>query len=68
MAELKNVKQLEVLPYHDMGKTKYEKLGIDYPLADTEPMTNDDAAKAKDIILNAMKEKKRKELHEKGIL
>jgi pyruvate formate lyase activating enzyme len=58
MAELKNVKQLEVLPYHDMGKTKYEKLGIDYPLKDTEPLTNDDAAKAKEIILAAMKEKR----------
>lgn len=58
MAELKNVKQLEVLPYHDMGKTKYENLGIDYPLKDTKPMTNDDAAKAKEIILTAMKERR----------
>ena len=58
MAELPNVKQLEVLPYHDMGKPKYEKLGIDYPLKDTKPLSNDDAARAQRIILDAMKEKR----------
>ncbi len=58
MAELNNVKQLEVLPYHNMGVVKYEKLGIDYPLKDTKPLTNDDAIKAKEIILGAMKERR----------
>lgn len=66
MAELKNAKQLEVLPYHDMGKAKYEKLGIDYPLKDTKPLSNDDAAKAQKIILDAMREK-RVELHDEGL-
>jgi pyruvate formate lyase activating enzyme len=61
MAELKNVKQLEVLPYHDMGKVKYEKLGIDYPLKDTKALSNADAAEAQHIIMEAMKER-RKEL------
>jgi pyruvate formate lyase activating enzyme len=58
MAELDNVKQLEVLPYHDMGKKKYEDLGIDYKLKDTKPLTNDDATKAKEIILGAMKSRR----------
>jgi pyruvate formate lyase activating enzyme len=58
MAELKNVKQLEVLPYHDMGKVKYEKLGIDYPLKDTKPLSNADAAEAQRIIMEAMKERR----------
>ncbi len=27
------IEQVEILPYHTMGKYKYENLGIDYPLA-----------------------------------
>lgn len=52
----RNLKGLEVLPYHTMGKTKYEKLGMSYPL---ENVDNMDAAKAKDaraVILNAIRE------------
>lgn len=67
MAELENVKQLEVLPYHDMGKVKYEKLGKDYPLKDTKPLSNKEAAEAQEIILNAMKER-RIELHKKHLI
>lgn len=33
---LKNVKKVEVLPYHTLGISKYEKLGIDYKLKDIE--------------------------------
>ncbi len=58
MAELVNVKQLEVLPYHDMGKEKYKKMGIDYPLKDTKPLSNKEAAEAQKIILDAMKERR----------
>ena len=32
LGTLKNIRALDVLPYHDMGKAKYKKLGIDYPL------------------------------------
>ena len=39
IGSLSNVKALVVLPYHDMGKVKYEKLGIPYPLKDTKPLT-----------------------------
>lgn len=67
MAELENVKQLEVLPYHEMGKVKYEKLGLDYPLKDTKPLSNKEAAEAQQIILAAMKER-RIELHEKNLI
>lgn len=51
MATIDNVNALDVLPYHDMGKEKYKKLGIDYPLVDVKPMTKDDAAAAKNLIL-----------------
>lgn len=33
---LSNVKKVEVLPYHSLGIHKYESLGIDYKLKDTE--------------------------------
>lgn len=35
---LKNVQKIELLPYHSMAKTKYEKLNIDYRLKDIPDM------------------------------
>ena len=51
---LKNVKMLEVLPYHDMAKEKYKKLNISYVLENTPPATKEQAVKAKEIILSAI--------------
>lgn len=53
MATLKNVQALDVLPYHDMAKPKYEQLGLEYPLSDTPPLEKKEAIKARQIILNA---------------
>ena len=50
---LKNVKKLEILPYHNMAIKKYEKLGIDYKLKNIKPLDKKDALRAKEIILNA---------------
>lgn len=36
-AGLKTVERVEILRFHQMGADKWKKLGIDYPLADTEP-------------------------------
>ena len=36
-ASLGNVERVDVLPFHQMGKFKWEKLGIPYSLATTEP-------------------------------
>ena len=36
-AGLGNVERVDVLPFHQMGRFKWEKLGIDYPLKDTQP-------------------------------
>lgn len=33
-----NIEKIEFLPYHTMGKSKYEKMGIEYPLGDLEEM------------------------------
>ncbi|MGK0550642.1 pyruvate formate-lyase-activating protein [Enterococcus faecalis] len=35
--ELTNVERVEVLPYHTMGKIKWENLGYEYPLTGIEP-------------------------------
>lgn len=56
LGTLKNVKALDVLPYHTMGEVKYENLGIDYPLKGVEPLEKADALKARDIILDGMRE------------
>ena len=58
LATLKNVKALDVLPYHDMAKTKYEKLNIDYKLKDIEPLDKKEALRARNIIIKAMKSAK----------
>ena len=58
MATLKNVKALDVLPYHTMGKVKYESLGLEYPLGDKREATKEEAKAAKNIILLAYKKAK----------
>lgn len=54
IGSLHNVKALDVLPYHDMGKVKYESLGMDYPLKNVKPLGNAEAAAAKKIILKGI--------------
>lgn len=51
---LTNFEKLEVLPYHSMGKVKYENLGIEYPLGETPQLTKAEAARAREIIEGAM--------------
>lgn len=55
LAQLKNIKALDVLPYHDMAIPKYHNLGIDYPLKNVEPTTKEEAIKARNIIFSAYK-------------
>lgn len=55
---LHNVKALDVLPYHDMGKSKYKQLGMDYPLESVAPLSKEDAVKARQIILQGIREKR----------
>lgn len=47
---LKNVKRVEVLPYHSFGVYKWEKLGIPYKLEDVEPPTKARIENAKNIL------------------
>lgn len=39
VAELTNVERLEVLPFHKLGEYKWQQLGYDYQLQDTQPPT-----------------------------
>src|SRR5262249_9704827 len=36
-AELGNVERVDVLPFHQMGRFKWERLGMDYQLKDAQP-------------------------------
>lgn len=51
---LSHMEKLEVLPYHSLGRVKYEQLGIDYALKDTPQLTKEEAAAAEQIIRDAM--------------
>lgn len=56
LAELTNMKALDVLPYHTMGKVKYERLGMEYPLGDTPPLSKEEAIRARGYIIEGIKE------------
>lgn len=53
---LKNVKALDILPYHNMAIPKYDSLGIQYPLKDIPPTTKQEALWARDVIVRGMRE------------
>ncbi len=56
IGSLSNLKALDVLPYHTMGVSKYQSLGIPYPLAGVPALAVSDAAKAKESILQGIRE------------
>ena len=37
VAGLKNVERVEILPFHQMGREKWHKLGVAYPMENVEP-------------------------------
>jgi pyruvate formate lyase activating enzyme len=43
------VERAEILPFHQMGRYKWERLSLDYTLAQTDPPSNDGIAKAIEI-------------------
>ncbi len=50
ISTLKSVEKVEILPYHDLGKFKWEQLGEIYPLENVRTANNDDIARAKKIL------------------
>ncbi len=58
LAHLKNLKALDVLPYHTMGVNKYEELGISYPLKGVPSLSVQKAVKAKSYIMEGYRDEK----------
>ena len=56
IAHFKNIKALDVLPYHTMGVKKYESLGIEYTLKGVESLDKSVAVEARKVIMQARKE------------
>ena len=52
-ASLGVVERVEVLPFHQMGRYKWERLGLNYKLAETQPPTREGVAKAVGIFREA---------------
>ena len=55
IGSLKNVKALDVLPYHTMGAAKYKEMGIKYRLEGVPSLSKTAAAQAKAKILEGIK-------------
>ncbi len=47
LSTLNNVKKVEILPYHSMGKFKWKELGFKYELEDVRDATSEDVDRAK---------------------
>ena len=47
---LKTVEKVQVLPYHSMGKYKWEKLGKKYELEGVREATQEDVKRAENLI------------------
>lgn len=45
----KHIERVEILPYHSFGEYKYEQLGIEYPLKNVKPPTNEKVQEAYNI-------------------
>ena len=52
-ASLGVVERAEILPFHQMGRYKWERLGIEYKLARTEPPANEGVERAVSIFRSA---------------
>ena len=50
ISSLNTVDKVEVLPYHDMGRYKWEKLGLKYELDGVKVANDDDVKRAKKIL------------------
>lgn len=50
ISNLKNVKKIELIPYHELGKYKWENLGLKYELEGVSTASQKDIKRAKDIL------------------
>ena len=50
ISSLNTVDKVEILPYHDMGRYKWEKLGLKYELDGVRVANDDDVKRAKNLL------------------
>ena len=50
LSQMNNIERIEILPYHNLGKYKWENLGQEYPLENVVPPTPEEIDKAKQIL------------------
>lgn len=50
IASLSNVKKVELMPYHELGKFKWENLGLKYELENIPSATSEDISRVKKIL------------------
>lgn len=58
IGSLSNIKAIDIIPYHDMGKIKYKNLGLTYALEDTPPLTREETIAAKKMVLNGIRDQR----------
>ena len=58
IGQFDNLKALDVLPYHTMGESKYEKLGIPYKLAGVPAMDKNKVIEKKEVILKGIRKRR----------
>lgn len=56
-----NIEKIELLPYHTMGISKYEQMGIPYPLEGYEEMTQEEVNKLQEKIMSCELEENNKD-------
>ena len=62
IGQFDNLRALDALPYHTMGETKYEKLGMEYKLKGVPPMDKDILLEKKQKILEGIKARRSEKL------
>ena len=50
ISSLNTVKKVEILPYHNLGKFKWDNLNLDYPLKNIRTANDEDIKRAKKIL------------------
>ena len=50
IAALPNVERVDVLPYHSMGEEKWRMLGLEYTLGGVRPPSEDELARAREML------------------
>ena len=58
IGQFNNLKALDALPYHTMGESKYEKLGIEYKLKGVPAMEKKDLLPKKEKILDGIRKRR----------